>query len=208
MLYVLGRFFMNYQNELKRINEKYYEEIKKSYGKYIKNFDRIPDITKKVFVIPDEKCVGKHSDLIMMRGKCVTRNGYIYIRESAFSEHLIIHEFIHRLSRNFRYKGLLRWGWIEGIGFEQNKIDYNGLNEILTEWLAYKITQIKEPGVYQENFIFVESLLKKCCSSEVLEEAFFNGDYNTILEENIKLYLHKTPEILNVLSNVIKGPIS
>lgn len=36
---------MDYKKELERINDKYYKKIKAEYGKYIKNFDKIPDMT-------------------------------------------------------------------------------------------------------------------------------------------------------------------
>lgn len=44
---------MDYKKELERINDTYYNIIKAKYSKYIKNFDKIPDMTKKVYVVPD-----------------------------------------------------------------------------------------------------------------------------------------------------------
>ena len=41
---------MDYQAELRKINDKYYPIIKEKYGKYIRDFDNIPDITENIFI--------------------------------------------------------------------------------------------------------------------------------------------------------------
>ena len=120
---------MDYTKELNRINDKYYHKIREAYSKYIKNFDSIPDLTHNVYIISDNKCIGDYEDLApgTNRGRCDANTGNIYIRESAFCEHLLVHEFIHRLSRNFR-----QGQWTNGLdGFYL--ISFCGINELITE---------------------------------------------------------------------------
>ena len=144
---------MDYSTELKRINDKYYNKIKKAYSKYIKNFDSIPDLTQNVYIIPDDKCIGDYKDLAVgkNRGRCDADTGNIYIRESAFCDHLLIHEFVHRLSRN--YDG---HQWINGIGIESNFYDLSGFNELFTEWFTYHITHTRENSNYQKTFFLIK----------------------------------------------------
>lgn len=54
---------MDFEEIINEINEKYYNKIKEAYGKYIKDFDKIPDMTKYVYIIPDEECVRDFEDL-------------------------------------------------------------------------------------------------------------------------------------------------
>ncbi len=167
---------MDYTKELQKINNEYYPIIKSKYKEYIKNFNKIPDMTQNVFILSDEQCVGEHEDLLKMRGKCVTETGYIYIRKSKFNKHVLVHEFIHRLSRNY-----LDCGWVEGISVETDIIDYNGLSEVLTEWFAYKITKIDEPTIYQKHMhIFDDFIKRDICNIEYLATAFFSGNENDI----------------------------
>lgn len=151
---------MDYSTELKRINDKYYNKIKKAYGKYIKNFDSIPNLTQNVYIIPDDKCIGDYEDLAVgkNRGRCDTNTGNIYIRESAFCEHLLIHEFIHRLSRNKVKIGIFKRQWVEGVMFINKKVALLGLNEVLTEWFAFQITNIIEANTYQLQFPFIKNI--------------------------------------------------
>lgn len=167
---------MNSKQELQKINDEYYSIIKSKYKEYIKNFDEIPDMTKNVFILSDEQCIGEHEDLLKMRGKCVTETGHIYIRKSKFNKQVLVHEFIHRLSRNY-----LDCGWVEGVGVETDTIDYNGLNEILTEWFAYKITKIDEPTIYQKYMRIFDNFIKcNICNIEYVATAFFHGNENDI----------------------------
>ena len=142
---------MDYYTELNRINDKYYNKIKKAYSKYIKNFDSIPDLTQNVYIIPDNKCIDDYEDLAVgkNRGRCDADTGNIYIRESAFCEHLLIHEFIHRLSRNCR-----QGNWTNGLGCFY-LVPFYGINELITEWIAFSITNIKEANNRQQNLFFL-----------------------------------------------------
>ncbi len=166
---------MDYTKKLQEINDEYYPIIKKMYKNYVKHFKKIPNLTKNVFILSDDECIGEHNDLLKKRGKCVTENGYIYIRESKFNKHVLIHEFIHRLSRNY-----LDCGWVEGIGVEvnigQGIIDYSGLNEVLTEWFAYEITKYRETTIYQDYLPVIDGIITNICSLKSIKSAFFKGD--------------------------------
>lgn len=193
---------MNTTLLLKEVNDKYYMKIKKYYEKYIKNFDSIPNITKNVFIVPSNECIGKHSDLSNNRGKCESDTGYIYIRENAFNEHLLIHEFIHRLSRNRLRQHLFKRIWIEGIGYQQNNVDYRGLNELITEWLAFNITNYKENNNCQHYFCFINEFKKECDFDKIIE-AYFNSDGQTIHQELCKIFPLNSDKMINNLTQKI-----
>ena len=70
---------MDYQAELRKINDKYYPIIKEKYGKYIRDFDSIPDMTQNIEIVPDKNCYGKLSDLKNTREKFVKELGICLI---------------------------------------------------------------------------------------------------------------------------------
>ncbi len=168
---------MNYEDEKRKINEAYYRKIRDTYGKYVKNFDKIPNMTQDVYIIPSGKCVGKHADIAegKNRGKCVTKNGRIYIRDSAFCEQVLVHEFIHRLSRN-KIRVNKPWKqWVEGVTVVVNKIPMFGFNEVLTEWIAFSITGIvEEQNLYQAYFNIIEKLKSHDILDKIIE-LYFQG---------------------------------
>lgn len=175
---------MNHTAELQRINDKYYSKIKSTYGCYIKNVDKIPNMTQKVYIVPDANCAGKHSDLSLKRAKCITKSGKIYIRESAFDERILIHEYIHRLSRNYKHKAPLNWGWVEGFSSIKDNISYVGFNELITEWITYDITHIKEPlNPYQVLFPIIAKI-QSCLGNdfEKIIQLYFQGNCNPLFD--------------------------
>lgn len=165
----------NQMQKLQDINDKYYGKIKNAYGRYIKNFDQIPDMTQNIFIVPDDECTGDYADLVVgkNRGRCDANTGNIYIRESAFYEHLLVHEFIHRLSRNKIKLGLLKKQWIEGIMYLDKKVALYGLNEVLTEWLAFNITNHIENNIYQQEFTLIVDIKKHHNLLEKIIGAYF-----------------------------------
>lgn len=199
---------MNYQAELQRINSKYYSKIKNDYSKYIRNFERIPDMRYKVSIVPDQKCINEFSDIApgKARGKCDTKTGYIYIRESAFCEQVLVHEFIHRLSRNKIKIKRFSKQWVEGIAIPDEKLPLVGLNEVLTEWLTFQITGIQEPNSYQRLFYYIEEieLHPHISSSDTLEtiiECYFKSNYNAVAYKMYDLYGDNAVKILSQLED-------
>ena len=180
---------MEYQSQIKQINETYDERIRKRYGNYISGIYRKSNLTENVEVLHRSKCVGQHEDLIIKRGKCEYGTGKIYLREDAFvlpegyNEHLLIHEYIHRLSCNCKQIGLFeRKQYGAGFSFldgdSRRKIFYGAFNEVLTEWIAYQVTGIKENTRYQQMLYHIEFLKKRAGNDrfERLIEAFFKSD--------------------------------
>lgn len=178
---------MDYENELERINNTYYNVIKDRYSKYIKNFDKIPDMTKNIKIV--EKF--EKNDY----GFCDASTGEIYICKSKFNDLLLVHEYFHRLSRNFKYKGwklfsIPKWGWIIGMEYSKGGIDYRGFNETLTEWLASKITKMVDcKHIYHKYSYIIDELYK---SSEYdfdnILMGYFNSNENLIEKELWKMY--------------------
>lgn len=194
---------MNYKAKLQCINDKYYDKIKSTYGCYIKNFDKIPNMTQKIYIIPDAKCRFRYKSLSKVRGKCTTKNGKIYIRESAFCEQVLVHEYIHRLSRNFKKIGFIKWGWVEGVMYLDKKICYRGINEVLTEWLAYNITGIKENNTYTSQFIFTDELKKHPVIFNKIIKAYFSSDKENLIDSLWSVFEGNTFILINQLDQNI-----
>lgn len=164
---------------------------------------------KGVYIIPDNKCVGEYEDLAIgyNRGRCDTDTGNIYIRESALCEHLLVHEYIHRLSRNY-----INGEWNLGIGFSFNlacSVDFNGINELLTEWLAYKITMKKEnDSIYQMLFPIIDIITNKriyrFCNR--IPKAYFRSDYRTIIKIFDKVFKRDGMKIIISISDCFTCP--
>lgn len=192
---------MDYKQELERINDKYYNKIKCEYGKYVKNIDKIPDMTKKVYIIPLKKCVREYEDLQKHTGICLKKNGRINIREESFNEHLLVHEYIHRISRRFRRKGF-KWEWVEGIDYTDTGICYTGLNEVLTEYLAVRITGKKmDKHPYQMFFCLIECLIKKNGFNYICENYFQNNGtyFRERIEEIVKYTKYNAYGVINLI---------
>ncbi len=191
---------MDYTTELNRINDKYYNKIKKEYSKYIKNFDSIPDLTQNVYIIPDDKCIDDYKDLAVgkNRGRCDADTGNIYIRESAFCDHLLIHEFIHRLSRN-KTKKILFPQKILGIATEAK---YIGINEIFTEYLSIKI-DTEECNSYLQ-FINIFSTLDETSIID-FTGYYFKGDIFNFINLLISIYGEYAKEIIENTSIIISS---
>lgn len=194
---------MNYKAQLQCINEKYYDKIKSAYGCYIKNFDKIPNMTQKIYIIPDAKCRFRYKSLSKVRGKCTTKNGKIYIRESAFCEQVLVHEYIHRLSRNFKKIGYIKWGWVEGVMYLDRKVCYRGINEVLTEWLAYNITGIKEDTTYTRLFSFIDDLQQHPEIFKNIIKAYFSSDKEELTASLYNIYKLDTYIKINQLDMIL-----
>lgn len=82
------------------------------------------------------------------------------------------------MSRNYEDNN-----WIEGIGYDDGRVNYTGLNEIITEYLAVQITgkYYKEgTHVYQMFFILIDRILDvpTCNFNEICKNYFkSNGIY-------------------------------
>lgn len=196
---------MDKTNELITANNKYYNKICDKYGSLTTNDNISRDLTTDIIFIPHDKCVGKHIDLGKARGKCDSKTGIIYIRENVYCDHLLVHEYIHRLSRNYKHTGYLKKQWIEGFCYPYRKnegILYWGINEVFTEWVAYDITGIKEDNPYQLYFGIMQHIVEKLGQNKYqkLIHAYFNGDKIVLCEMIYEVYGNETKNLLNEIS--------
>lgn len=142
---------MEFKEELEIINSKYYNIIVQKYGHFVKNLSSKGNLTTNIIPLSVDDCKGRFADLIEHRARCDT-NGKIYVRIDKFNEHVLVHEFIHRLTNNWKYLGGLRFGVIQGLNathlnkhlFPYGYCRLAGLNELITEYLTYEITNYKE----------------------------------------------------------------
>lgn len=132
--------------------------------KYIKDFNSIPNMTQNIMLLSEERLFFERDKLTKnnARGNCDVNTGYIYIIKDAFCEHLLVHEFMHRLSRNQKRAGIFKKYWVSGIYDPYETVDFRGLNELMTEWLTFKITNFKENNVYQSEFANFENITQRC----------------------------------------------
>lgn len=144
------------------------------------------------------------------RAICKEKTGHIYIKESAFSNFVLVHELIHRLSRNQKTGFWGRKYWQNGIATIENGINYTGLNEIITEWFAVKISgwELGEdhPNLYQSYFPFFLQVFEK--HEDEIAEAYFTGNtriiYDILMRYKITgLGTSDTKIFLNELTNLI-----
>lgn len=146
---------MEFENQLKIINAKYYNKIISTYGHFIKRLASKGNLATDIIPLSLDDCIGIYLDMADKRGRCDT-NGKICIRVDKFNEHVLVHEFIHRLSNNRKYLGGIQFGTIQGFNanykkylFPHGYCDLTGFNELITEYLTMEITNYKEPSMYQ-----------------------------------------------------------
>lgn len=151
---------------------------KRSLEEYIKPYFRMgtDPITKNIYLVYDGDDIYIELKNGRNRGLCCTENGYIYLRSDVdLVPSLLIHEFIHRLSRNRKFiKRHLKWEWVCGIDFPRKGIFY--LNEAITEMIAIDITGTCEDGhPYRPGVEIVEKLCNTIGKNDLIT-AYFNGD--------------------------------
>lgn len=152
---------MSSRTILKELNRKYYPIISRKYGPYIRLFSLRRSLAKGVFLIPQKFCIFSFKDLARgMAGKTPRSNGNIYIRKEAFSERILVHEYIHRLSINLKRVGCFKYRKVHGFCVDDKRYYYSGINEIMTEWITYSITGIKVDNIYQHYLYLIDELKK------------------------------------------------
>lgn len=197
---------MDYQASLKQLNSKYYPIISDKYGSYIKNFHLRRNLATNVFLIPQKYCFLCFSELAYnKRGKTPRTTGNIYIRKEAFSEHLLVHEYIHRLSINVKHIRFIKLELALGFCIDADHYYYLGLNELLTEWITYSITGIQEDTIYFR-YLYVIDEFREIIGEQQFQEVIFAYFHNDILliENIIKTYSSSNPfDKLQELTNII-----
>lgn len=150
---------------------------KESYNlqtKYIKPYIHkdFEPITTNVYVVSKGDIFYDDLKQNNARGICDADTGYIYFRDDVtITAHLLIHEFIHRLSRN-KFKD----EWIEGIAFTDTNLYY--LNEVITEMITCRITGTTETdNPYSIGLKHIDALCDKLGEFKIVR-AYFNGNIN------------------------------
>lgn len=176
---------MNLSDVVKTINKKYYGIIQEKYGVFLRGPYSEKDLTDDVEIISVQDCFGANSDLNLKRGKCTYATGKITLRDNAFiqgnqlNEHLLVHEYIHKIACNQKKTGRhLEWG--SGFDFFDKNINWSIFNELMTEWLAFNITGYHEDTPYQKYLPVIDDLQKHLCADRfgLLIKAYFTSDLN------------------------------
>lgn len=163
-------------------------EHQQSLEQYIKPYihKKVDPITEHVYIVSEGDYV--YNDLLQnnARGVCHAENGYIYFRDNVdITANLLIHEFVHRLSRN-----CINGEWVEGINNPPDGVTYS-FNESITEMIAIDITGIREKGhPYLPCVDLVDFLCNKVGKTDLIS-AYFNSDlfyFNKILGKDYELF--------------------
>ena len=176
---------------MKKIDKNYIEDLIEPYLEKINTICEIVgkpnNKTENIFIV--SKGDIEYEDLIQnqCRGKCEPKNGYIYFRnDTELNPLIIIHEFIHRLSRK-----RLWFEWVIGIQYKDGKTTY--FNEFLTEAITYKITGQKENNnKYNVGIKYIEKLFNRFGEKKVML-AYFKGkrkDFKKMLKGDYKNYIN------------------
>lgn len=202
---------MDFHNQLILINEKYYEAIEQKYGCFVKNFPSKGNLTSNVFPVSPSDCKDLFADLASHRAKC-DHDGKIYIRTDKLNEHVLVHEFIHRLTNNRKYLGDFRFGVIQGFDADYSKhlfpygnCDLLGLNELITEYLAFEITKYKEPTTYQQNLNVISEIRNRLGEDgfDNLIQSYFHSDVRSIWNILYKIYGGNMLYAMNHMTDVV-----
>ena len=83
----------------------------------------------------------------------------------------------------------------------------NGLSELLTDWIAYKITNIKEHTVYSENYRLIDEVEKQLGEEKFREllKAFFHNKDRKVIRLIKEIENFNTLKDVNNLEELIKS---
>lgn len=149
----------------------------------------IVPITEDVYIV--HKGDDIYNDLInkCARGVCPVENGHIYFRDDVeITAHLLIHEFIHRLSRNRKFiMASFSWCWVEGIDFPSDYLTY--INEAITEMIAVDIMgEREENNPYNKGLKVIDMLCNKIDKTAIVY-AYMSGNrkfFKNMLKKDYK----------------------
>lgn len=166
---------MNYDLCLQEINNKYYDKIKNTYGRYIGNFDDFPKLQDCVEFVSSGKIYNKLEN-DGASAECMYKNKKIYIRTNTLiTDDLIIHEYIHLIAIKRTWYGKT----YSGLAKYKYLVDFN---EAFTEWLMFDITGIKNNArPYGFCFSLIDVLYDKI-GKEQLFECYFAGKILPIIK--------------------------
>ena len=173
------------------------EEIDNILGEHITSLDEyirpyiqkdVDPITEHVYVVYEGDAIYEELKTGGHRGLCRAKDGYIYIRNDVdWSPNLLIHEFIHRLSRNRKF--VKAWPIYQSVlGLDQPRNCLHYVNEIITEMIAVSITGIEEE---RNPYTFGLDLMRQFANkvgAHNLIKAYFEGNVGFLKRKLSKCY--------------------
>lgn len=138
---------------------------------YVKPYihkDIVP-ITEDVYVVYKGDDIYNNLINKRARGVCPVENGHIYFRDDVeITAHLLIHEFVHRLSRNRKFvMASFSWHWVEGIDFPSDYLTY--INEAITEMITVDIMgEREENNPYNKGLKVIDMLCNKIDKTAII----------------------------------------
>lgn len=182
-------------------------ECKRTLEEYINPYinKKVEPINEHIYVVfPDDDV---YIELINQkaRGVCHTEDGYIYFRnEVNLTAHLLIHEFVHRLSRNRKFViKMLSWRLVEGVDYPRDCLNY--LNEVITEMITSDITGSEEPdNPYTLGLDLMRQFANKVGKHNMIN-AYFEGDIRFFKKRLGKYYKLFVYNCFNLIDCYIKA---
>ena len=182
-------------------------ENKRNLEEYINPYihKMVDPINEHIYIVfPGDEV---YMDLIdqKARGACYTKDGYIYFRSDVnITAHLLIHEYVHRLSRNRKFViKKLSWCLVEGIDFPKGCLKY--LNEVITEMITSDITGLEEPdNPYTLGLDLVRQFANKVGKHSMVN-AYFEGDIHFFKKQLGKYYKPFVCSFFNLISCYIEA---
>ena len=182
-------------------------DFKKTLDKYTMPYKnkKVDPITENVYIVSQGNYM--YNELIELgaRGGCRVEDGYIFIREDVeLTPHLLIHEFIHRLSRNRRlYINSIEWKWVEGINLPEDCLDY--MNEVITEMITVDIIGREEEGnPYTIGLELMREFANKVGMHD-LADAYFYGNVRFFRKKLKRYYRAVVNSFCNLVGYYIKA---
>lgn len=132
-------------------------------------------ITNHIYIVSAGNNVYNELVKVNARGKCKKGNGYIYFRDDIeITDHLLVHEIIHRLSRNLKIvRKCPPLQWVEGVDFSPKS---HHMNEVITEYITSLITgKNEENNPYTIGLEYIQHFGDKVGVHNMIQ-AYFRGN--------------------------------
>lgn len=166
------------QVRINNIAHRYETEIHQQFGKYV-DFSKYDDMRTNVFILEHSTFLQKYTDKDAASAFHDEKDSCIYLDESLFFEdRTLVHEYIHRIST----LRLADNKTITGIRYSNDPL--YSWNEILTEYLCFKITNQKSNTSAYWIFDFVFDLLDQHIGYEKVKCIYFKHK-----QKYLKLFL-------------------
>lgn len=148
------------------IAEKYENKIHQEFGEHV-NFSKVDDMITNVLIV-DREFMIKQFNLPNAAAVTDEKDKHIYINEETFlEERIMVHEYIHRISTThipFLY---------HRSGIKDNHNNHFAFNELITEYMCYKITGVISKTSAYGQLSFVFDLFDDIFGIEKIKDVYF-----------------------------------